>query len=50
MPIDKMNREGMVLDGSKAGANIADEGQGTKGQEEQVEGMVFKVGRKYYNH
>ena len=33
--------------GSKADTNIANEGQGAKGQEEQVEGMAFKVGGKY---
>ena len=33
-----------MLDRSKADANIADGGQGAKGQEEQVEGVVFKVG------
>jgi len=30
-----------VLDGSKANANIANEGRGAKGQDEQVEGMVL---------
>ena len=33
-----------LKDGSKADANIANEGRGAKGQ---VEGIVFKVGRKY---
>ena len=31
----------MVSDGSKANANIANEGRGDKGQEERVEGMVL---------
>ena len=47
MPRDRRNREEMVLDRSRIDANIADEGQDAKGQEEQVEGMVFKVGQKY---
>ena len=37
----------MVLDGSTVERNIDNGGRGDKGQEEQVEGMMFKVGRKY---
>ena len=33
----------LIKDGSKADANIADEGRDAKGQEQQVEGMVLST-------
>ena len=43
----------LIKDGSKADANIADEGQDAKGQEQQVEGMVLSTTNirwKWYSH